>query len=97
MNLIEKAKGIFKKTPKVKDRIYIGANPDFPHGGLSVFSEDKIIGPSFCVEGITLAQARVDLCGKVIDWSKMTPLQAEAIKAGGKVTLPLSALQSLFR
>ena len=86
----------FSRSPKVP-RIHVAANPDHPHVGLSVFSETKLDGPSLCVTGITLAEARLDLCGKVIDWSRLTPLQAEAIKVGGRVTLPLDTFKSLFR
>lgn len=85
-----------KRKTKV-GKVYVGASPDHPHVGISVILDEKFSGPSLCVDGITLAQARVDLCGKVIDWSRMTPQQAEAIKVGGKVTLPLATLQSLFK
>lgn len=86
----------FSKSPKVP-MVHVSATPDHPHVGLSVFSENKIQGPSLCVTGITLAEARLDLCGKVIDWERMTLLQAESIKAGGKVTLPLDTFKSLFK
>lgn len=86
----------FSKSPTVP-RIYAAANPDHPHVGLSVFSEGKMEGPSLCVTGITLAEAKLDLCGKVIDWSRMTPNQAESIKTGGKVTLPLDTFKKLFK
>lgn len=95
--LIAKAKSFFRKTPELRDFVWVAADPSHPHVGLSVFSETKLEGPSLCVDGITLAEARLDLCGKVIDWSKMTPLQAESIRAGGKVTLPLSTFKSLFK
>lgn len=86
----------FTKSPKVP-RVHVLANPDHPHVGLSVFSENKITGPSLCVTGISLAAARLDLCGKVIDWSRMTPQQADAIKVGGKITLPIDTFKSLFK
>jgi hypothetical protein len=78
-------------------RVHVAADPNHPHVGLSVFSETKLDGPSLCVDGITLAQARIDLCGKVIDWSRMTPQQAESIKVGGKVVLPIDTFKSLFK
>jgi hypothetical protein len=86
----------FKKKPALP-KVFVSADPNHPHVGLSVFSETKLSGPSLCVVGISLAEARLDLCGKVIDWSRMTPQQAEAIKVGGKVTLPLNTFKSLFK
>lgn len=86
----------FSKSPTVP-RVYVGADPSHPHVGLSVFSENKIDGPSLCVTGISLAEARLDLCGKVIDWARLTPQRADEIKVGGKVTLPLDAFKSLFK
>jgi hypothetical protein len=90
-------KSWFQKSQDASNRIYLSADPNHPHVGLSVFSETNLEGPSLCVEGISLAEARLDLCGKVIDWSKMTPLQAEAVRMGGRVTLPLETLKSLFK
>lgn len=92
-----KPKTWFQKAPESREFVHVGADPRFPHVGLSVFSETRIDGPSLCVEGISVAQARVDLCGKVIDWSKLEPLQIESIRAGGKVKLPLETFKSLFR
>lgn len=97
-DMIEKVKRVFSRKPKgPQNFVYVAADPTHPFVGLSVFSETKIEGPSLCVEGIEIGAARLDLCGKVIDWSKMTPQQAEAIRVGGKVKLPLETFKALFR
>lgn len=87
----------FGKVQQTDESVYVAADPSHPHVGLSVFSDTKLDGPSLRVDGISLAEARLDLCGKVIDWSRMTPQQAESIRTGGRVTLPLEAFKSLFR
>lgn len=102
--LFEKAKALFKgkpaeaaPSPDKKGRVFVGIDTTHPHVGLSSFSPEKPEGPSICVEGISINEARIELCGKVIDWSRMTPNQKEAITMGAKVTLSMQTLKSLFK
>lgn len=100
--LIEKAKALFK--PKAvpapldkKGRVYVGIDTKHPYVGLSAFSADKPEGPAICIDGISINEARMELCGKVIDWSRMAPNRVEAISTGAKVTLSLDIFKSLFK
>ncbi len=85
----------FKKSDPT-NRVFVSVDPGAPHVGLSMFSEGKHNGAQVCVEGITVAQARVDLCGKVLDWDRIAPNQLNAIRSG-KITVSLDVFKSLFK
>jgi hypothetical protein len=82
---------------KAEAKVFVSVDPNHPHVGLSVFTEAKAPGACFCVEGISLGAAKLDLCGKVLDWDKMPAKYIAAMKTGATVTLPLDRLKSLFR
>lgn len=85
----------FKKKA-TGNRVYVALDPAAPHVGLSMFSEGKLQGAQICVEGITIAQARIDLCGKVLDWDRIPANQANAM-VSGKITISLDSFKSLFK
>ncbi len=79
------------------NKVYIATDPNQPHVGLSVFTEDRGASASFCLEDISLGAAKINLCGKVIDWEKVPVKYIASLKTGGTVTIPLDRLKSLLR
>ena len=77
--------------------VYLGVNQATPHAGISVISDVRPAGGSFCLEGVPLDQAKLDLCGKVLDWEKVPAKYIASLKTGGSITLPLDRLKTLFR
>ena len=84
-------------TKKAEAQVYVGVDANHPHVGLSFIADVKPEGASFCVEGVTLGAAKLDLCGKVLDWDKMPAKYIAAMNGGATVTLPIDRLKSLFR
>lgn len=56
--------------------VWVHADPDQPHVGIAHISEEKpSLRPLFKVLGIGYAQARLEIMGKMLDWSKVAPLK----------------------
>lgn len=51
--------------------VWVKLSPDHPHTGISLISEDiePHFKPAIKVTGISLKAAKLELCGKLFDWS----------------------------
>lgn len=89
----------FKRASRPSDSgaVYIGVNPSSPFAGIAVISEVKPEGASIRVEGIKIGPARLELCGKVLDWNRVPVRYIASFKTGGSVTLPIDTLKTLFK
>jgi hypothetical protein len=84
-------------SKKAAPAVYVGVNPEHPSVGISVIAEVKPEGGSFCVEGIPFGKAKLDLCGKVLDWDKVPAKYIAAFKGGVSIPIQIDRLQSFFR
>jgi hypothetical protein len=91
MKWLKKALGM-----TISPHVFAKVNPDHPHGGLDHFSESNHFPLSIKVEGLTLEEAKRELCGKVIDWSRITEKEMKAIE-GKKVVVTVEELKRMFR
>lgn len=79
-------------------RVFLKLSPDNPHQGLDHYSEDASHGfeRSICVTGISAAEARLHLVGKVLDWGNLTDAQWKRIESGKPIEIAYDTLKTLF-
>jgi hypothetical protein len=84
-----------RARPAESGKVYVGADPEQPHVGLSIFTEAKT-SRAFIVEG-RVGPIKAELCGKLFDWDKVPAKYITSLKVGGTVAIPLDRLKSLIR
>lgn len=90
MNLIKKLFGAKSSS------IFAKLNPAHPHGGLDHFSDSEAYPIGIEITGVTMEEAKRDLCGKVLDWSLVTDAQMKAMQKK-KLSVSLEELKGMFR
>lgn len=79
--------------------VWVQIRPENPHMGLDFYS-DAEFNPyehAIRVKDITPSEARAELVGKVLDWTRFTPEHLALLESGAVPTIPHATLKAMYR
>lgn len=78
--------------------VWVRLNPTSPYQGLDLY-DDSFSNPyphAILVTGLTLMEARSNLVGKVLNWTRLTPEQLDALEKHRAFILEYAELKRMF-